>query len=590
MSLTPSTPTSPPYIVDGKTDAERYLEGCLDGTYVVCRHMKRLAEIMLPRIRDGYKGWHYDVNAALRPVRFIEKFCRIPASTHMGQPFILAPYERVVIEIAFGFVDDEGIRQFREVLVEWARKCGKTSVLAALNAYMLLSDPDSSKGGECYNGATSESQARLCYGATVNMIEMSPMLRKRVRRGMVQKRGVSGLNNDATHSFLCTISSNAKHLDGLSTSFAVLDELGCCEDGGATYDLITESTSSRLSPMVVIISTENYVRNNIWDERKTYAYGWLDGSIQDDRFIPFLYEMDSREEIYDEAMWPKASPGLGITKEWQYLRDRLNKAKQSPARMPSVLTKEFNLPSNSYYSFLSREECISSEETFEFDPKTDRYGVLGFDLASVGDLCSACVCYLRPGDNRIYERSMNWIAEEQVKINSVMDFKERDKVPYHLWAANDWLRIVEGDKVNQRVIIDWIQELAHEGLYVRWVGYDSWHVDDWTKRELEMLVGGDNFESIPQQAKILSPAMKEHQIDLRAKRIIHNNNPMAIWARSNVQSKAPDANNNYFPQKKDLKPNKKIDPYMAELFAYIELKKHLTDYQQLIGWYPPDAN
>ena len=582
-------PTSNPYIDEnGKTDAELYFEGCLGGTYTVCRHIKRLAEVMLPRFKEGYKQYHYDPEAAIRPVRFIESFCRIPASTKMGQPFILAPYERVVIETAFGFVDDEGIRQFREVLVEWARKCGKTSVLAALNIYMLMSDPDA-KAAECYNAATSESQARLCYGATVNMIEMSPLLKKRIRRGMVQKRGVSGLNYDATLSYLCTISGNAKHLDGLSTSFAVLDELGCCEDGGATYDLITESTSSRRNPMVVIISTENYVRNNIWDERKSYAYGWLDGSITDDRFIPFLYEMDSREEIYDESMWVKASPGLGITKDYQYLRDRLNKAKQSPARMPSVLTKEFNLPANSYYSFLSREECVSSEETFEFNPATDRYGIVGFDLADRGDLNAAVCMFMRPGDDRIYERAMCWISEEQIKINSALDFKERDAVPYHIWAANDWIRIVEGDKVDQRVVVDWIHELANDGIYIRWVGYDNWHVDDWTKRELSMLVGEQNFESIPQQAKVLSPAMKEHQIDLRAKRILSNNNPIMTWCRSNVQSKAPDANNNYFPQKKGLKANKRIDLYMAELFAYIELKKHLMDYQQLIGWYPPEG-
>lgn len=580
-----STPSNPPYIVDGKTDAERYFEGCIDGTYVVCRHVKKLANIMLPRIRDGYKNWHYSVDAALRPVRFIEKFCRIPSANKIGQPFILAPYERVVIETAFGFVDDDGARQFREVLVEWARKCGKTSLLAALNLYMLTSDPDS-KGVECYNGATSSAQASLCYGATVSMTEMSPLLNKRIRRGKVHKRDVTGLNYDEKHNYLCTISSGAaKHLDGLSTFFAVLDELGVCEDGGATYDLVTESMSAHRSPMVFIISTENYVRNNIWDERKSYAYGWLDGSIEDDRFLPFLYEMDSREEIYDEAMWPKASPGLGITKDWQFIRDRLNKAKQSPARMPSVLTKDFNLPSNSYYSFLSREECISSQDTFEFNPMTDRYGCLAFDLASKNDLCSCTAVFMRPGDERIYEISMSWIASEQIKINSALDFKERDAVPYSTWAANGWLRIVDSDKVDQRVIIDWIQELAEMGLYIRWAGYDKWHVDDWTKRELSMLVGEKNFEAIPQMPKDLSPAMKEHQLDLRAKRIVYNNNPILVWARSNVQSKPPDANNNYFPQKRDLKPSKKIDPYMSELMAYIELKKHWAEYMQLIGWY-----
>lgn len=578
----PSMPSVEPFVYvddEGRSDAERYFMGCLDGTYVVGRRVKKLAEKMLPRIRDGYKQWHFDINAATRPVRFIEKFCRIPSAKNMGKPFVMAPYERVVVETAFGFIDDDGAREFREVLVEWARKSGKTSLLAALNIYMLTSDGEG--GAEVYNGATSESQARLCYGATNSMIEMSPQLKKRIRRGMVQKRGISGLNYDKTLSYLCTISSNSKKLDGLNTSFAVLDELAACEDGGATYDLLTESMSSRKSPMLFIISTENYVRENIWDERKKYAYGWLDDKIEDDTFLPFLYELDSRDEVWDERMWPKASPGLGITKDWDYLRNRVSKAQQSPARMPSLLTKEFNLPSNSYASFLSYEECVN-RETYVFDATEFRYGIVGFDLADRGDLNAAVMMCMKPDDDHIYERAMFWIAEDQVEINS-NSFKERDGVPYHQWAADGWIRIVPGNKVNQMVVIEWLRELVDEGVYPFAVGYDKWHVDDHTELELQRLVGETRARPVEQYAKVISPLMKEHRLDLRAKRIIDNDNPVLEWCRSNVNARA-DNNDNYFPQKKGLRPQNRIDGYMAELCAYGALKRNEEEYMQAIGW------
>lgn len=578
----PSMPSVEPFVYvddEGRSDAERYFMGCLDDTYVVGRRVKKLAEKMLPRIRDGYKQWHFDIDAATRPVRFIEKFCRIPSAKNMGKPFIMAPYERVVVETAFGFIDDDGAREFREVLVEWARKSGKTSLLAALNIYMLTSDGEG--GAEVYNGATSESQARLCYGATNSMIEMSPQLKKRIRRGMVQKRGISGLNYDKTLSYLCTISSNSKKLDGLNTSFAVLDELAACEDGGATYDLLTESMSSRKSPMLFIISTENYVRENIWDERKKYAYGWLDDKIEDDTFLPFLYELDSRDEVWDERMWPKASPGLGITKDWDYLRNRVSKAQQSPARMPSLLTKEFNLPSNSYASFLSYEECVN-RETYTFDATEFRYGIVGFDLADRGDLNAAVMMCMKPDDDHIYERAMFWIAEDQVEINS-NSFKERDGVPYHQWAADGWIRIVPGNKVNQMVVIEWLRELVDEGVYPFAVGYDKWHVDDHTELELQRLVGETRARPVEQYAKVISPLMKEHRLDLRAKRIIDNDNPVLEWCRSNVNARA-DNNDNYFPQKKGLRPQNRIDGYMAELCAYGALKRNEEEYMQAIGW------
>lgn len=827
MASTISTLSSEYIDADGKTDAERYLEQIKDGTIIACRHMRRLADILLPRFNEEYHGFVYDRKKAIRPVAWIERYCCFPEGEKMGQPFILEQYERAAIEIAFGFVNKDGYRQYRQVLMMVARKNGKalsldteiptpdgwklmrdihpgdyvfgqdgkpsrvlieseifdkpmylvsfedgatikasadhiwtvrrdnsepwqdlttetiadtlgtrlyyvpacgpvrygekeydvppyayamehwderipdeylqgsvmqrtaylcglfeacgsemagwdtadlhfneltaaescmellaslgythnklmehrggwnyvveywptaagnvkwitgveripnepskciaidndshlylagrqytathnTSLLAAIMLYMLTSDNPVELGAEVYCCATSESQSRKCFGAADAMRVHSPSLEKRLRRGKVQKRGVSGLNYDKTGSFLVPLAANLGKLDGLSASAVVYDELAAATDNGALLDLLEESTSARRQALTWIISTENYVRENIWDERMEYAKGWLSGEIHDDTFLPILYTLDSKSEIYEESCWPKANPGLlcGV-KSWQYLRDRVNRAKQSPRSMPSLLIKEFNLRANSASSFLTREECHNSE-TFTFNPETDRYGIVGFDLAKSGDLNAAVCMFMRPGDDRIYEIPHFWIAEEQIRINGAKDFKERDGVPYSLWAQSpdNFLTICEGDKVNQQVIIDWIQELANRGIYTRYVGYDSWHVDDWTQRMLADMVGKDNFEEVPQTAKVLSPAMVEHQVDLRAKRII-NPCPTTEWCRSNVQSKPQDANGNWFPQKKDLKPNRRIDGYMAELFAYIELKKHWDDYLQLIGW------
>lgn len=587
--MTPSMLSAPYIDGNGKTDAEKYLASINDGNIVACSHMRRLSDIMLPRFGSEYHGFHYDPDMATRPVEWIERYCCFPEGEKMGQPFILEQYERAAIEMGFGFVNDDGYRQHRQILMMLARKNGKTSLLAAIMLYMLTSDKPQELGAEVYCCARGESQARKCFGAADAMRLKSPALAKRLRRGKVQKRGVSGINYDKTGSFLIPLAANLGSLDGLSASGVVYDELGSVTDNGALLDLLEESMSARRQGLTWIISTENYVRENIWDERLEYAQGWLKGEIHDDTFLPLLYKLDSESEIDDESMWPKANPGLlcGV-KDWQYIRDRVNRAKQSPRSKPSLLIKEFNLRANSASSFLDYNEC-HNPETFTFNPETDRYGVVGFDLAKgSGDLTAAVCMFMRPGDDRIYEIPHFWISEEKVRINGAKDFKEQDAVPYHLWSEQETcgfktFTIVEGDKVNQKVIVDWIQELYEMGLYTRFVGYDDWHVDDWTKRMLTEMIGPDNFEEIPQNAKVLSPAMVEHQIDLRAKRII-NPCPTTEWCRSNVTSKPQDANGNWFPQKKGLKHNKRIDGYMAELFAFVELKKHWDEYLQLIGW------
>ena len=87
----PSSASSKYIDAQGRTDAELYLMGCLDGSIVAGRRMKALAEKMLPRIRNGYGRWHFDAELATRPVDFIESFLMIP-SGKLGVPFILEPY------------------------------------------------------------------------------------------------------------------------------------------------------------------------------------------------------------------------------------------------------------------------------------------------------------------------------------------------------------------------------------------------------------------------------------------------------------------------------------------------------------------
>ena len=575
-----------PYVYvddDGKTDAERYLTDIHDGKIIACESMKKLSDMILPRFTGEYNGYHFDVEKAIRPVRWIEKYTCFPEGEKMGSPFILEDYERMAIELGFGFVDENLLRQFKQVIMELARKNGKTSLLAALMLYFLCADGE--KGAEVYCLANSEGQARKCFGAADAMRVRSPALNKRLRRGKAEKRGSTVINYDKTGSFLAPLSANVGKLDGLSASAVVYDELAAATDNGVLLDTVAiESTSARRNPATWIISTENYVRFNIWDERIEYSKGILDGEVKDDTLLPILFHLDSYDEVYEEEYWPKANPGLlcGV-KSWQYLRDRVNTAKQSPSRMPSLLTKEFNLRSSSYSTFFTREECVSNTTTFELDPKTDRYCCVGFDLSSKGDLTSAVAVFMRPGDDHIYEITRSWIPEEQVRINAAKDFKERDGVPYHLWASKEicgmpMLTIVEGDKIDQRVIIGFLQDLANMGLYPRYVGYDQWHVDDWTLRELKMMVGENNAEAIPQHAKVLSPAMKELQLDLRAGRVCCNNAPIMVWARGNLQTKPPDANGNLFPQKRDLKSHNKVDPVLAELFAMITMHKHMDEY------------
>jgi phage terminase large subunit-like protein len=140
--------------------------------------------------------------------------------------------------------------------------------------------------------------------------------------------------------------------------------------------------------------------------------------------------------------------------------------------------------------------------------------------------------------------------------------------------------VVEGNKVDHRVFLDWIQELADEGMYTFAVGYDRWHMDT-ILADMKRMVGEKNVEPVIQGAQTLSQPMKQLKADLRDNRIVNNHNPIDEWCNMNVSAKV-DINDNVQPVKSGGATTR-IDGFMALLIGYIALQRHEDDYRMAIG-------
>ena len=562
---------------DGR-EAERYLARVQSGEVIACKKIRQLADIMLPRFRKGHGVWSYDPDRAKRPVEFIERFCKLPQGK-VGSPLVLEDYELAMVEMAFGFVDAEGDREFREVMMVIGRKNGKTSLAAAIALYMLMADREYAP--QCYSVATSKDQASLTYGSILNMVKQSPTLSKHLHKGIIPDRQQDGLMFKATSGYFTPLSSQTRHLDGLNVHFAIVDEMAAITNRDI-YDLVKQATGSRDNPLLLTITTNGFERGGVFDEQYEYCERWLSGKLVDDTFLPIIYELDERTEWPDSRMWMKANPGLGTVKKRAYLEAQVQKAKNDPSYLPTVLTKEFNVPENKASAWLRYEEAVNTE-TFNVERMGFRYCVVGYDASDSVDLTAARAMMLRPGDDHIYEMSMYWLPEAALERSRTSGRRvERDKAPYEKWVANDLVRLVPGNKVDHRVVFQWIQELADDyGIYTLALGYDPWHLtDDAWVQQARMTVGEGNAEVVRFGPKTMSAPMKAIRADYETKRIIDNHNPVNEWCRMNV-SVAIDRNDNWQPVK-GAGPEGRIDGFAAEICAYITLERHIDAYKGLM--------
>ena len=561
----------------GRECAE-YMDSVLSGEIVACDKIKKLCRMMRPRIDGGYKCWHYDADRALRPVNLIERYCCLPEGKP-GRKIALEPFQLFVLEMLFGFVDDNGLRQFHECMWVVARKNGKTSLSAALAIYMLMADGEGAP--QCYSAATSKDQASLLYGSMLRMVAQSPALSKRLHKGIIPARNQDGLQYRRNGGYFTPLSSQTRNLDGLNVHFAAIDEMAAITNRD-TYDLIKQATPSRDQPLIIEITTNGFERDNLFDDQYDYASRILDGKAVDDTFLPVIYELDSRAEWTDEAKWIKANPGLGPIKKVEALRGYVNKAKQDPSFLPTVMTKDFNIPENKASAWLRFEEAVNREE-FDYREMGFRYCIIGYDASDTIDLTAAQALMMRPDDERMYEMSMYWIPEAQLEKHLKSGLrKNRDNVPYQRWIDDGLVRVVPGNTIDHRVVFEWMQQLRDEfDIYPFAMGYDPWHLqDDSWKDGVRQFVGKKRMEEVRFGPQTLSAPMKQIRADYEAKRIVDGNNPVNQWCRMNV-GVITDTNDNIKPVKANGSTGR-IDGWAAEICAYIALMRHREDYMASI--------
>ena len=553
------------------TYIEEYYNKMMSGEINACNRIKQAYSMLVDKLHypEKYEPWIFDEELANRPIDFIETFIK-QAQGDLGAKLELLLFQKAKHQAIYGFVHkDTKFRQYQECLDIRGRKNGKTTELAADELYMLVGDGEGSP--EVYNIATKLDQAKKGFNECYKMAQQSPELSKHL------KKRKSDIYFHANYGTIQALASNSNGLDGLNSHMVTIDELAAIKNRDI-YDLMKQSMSSRRQPLLNCITTNGFIRNNIFDSQYEYACKVLDGKVKDDRFLPLIYELDDREEWDKEECWIKANPGLGPIKKIEFLRDCINKAKNDDAFKATVMVKDFNMKENSASAWL-RWNDLNNETKFNIKDMGFRYGIGCFDLAETTDLASAKVLCMRRNNPNIYAISMYWIPQE--KLNNLEDNKEDDQVPYKLWEKQGLLRVCEGNKVNKKDMLEWFKEIRDiYDIYIPWIGYDPWHVDDSLLEAYQDEFGKESMIKVRQGIYTLSAPMKDLKADLKADKVIYNNNPIDKWCLSNMEVKI-DINANIQPIK-GVDERKRIDGGVSLIIGYVVLQDKMSQYENMI--------
>ena len=536
-----------------------YFEKIKAGEYVVSNRVYKQYEKMVNDIYNSDK-YIFDEERALRPIKFIETFCKHSKGEWAGKPVILELFQKAYISALFGFIDKEtNLRRYKESMFYVARKNGKSTMLSGIAAYMMIADNEA--GAEIYSCATKKDQAKLVFDETLNMINQSPYLSKHI------KKRKSDLYFPLTMSKFQPLGKNSDTLDGLNAHCVIIDELHGVKDRNL-YEVMQQSQSARRQPLLIMITTAGTVRECIFDDIYEYSCNIVDGTFEDDTFLPIIYELDKKEEWLEERCWSKSNPSLGAIKKLDDLKRKVEKAKNSPKDLSGVLTKDFNIRNTLSNAWLNFDD-INNTETFNIEDFKNFYAIGGADLSITTDLTCATLVFIDKETEKRYIHQMYWLPSE--------NFHERvkiEKIPYDKWLERGLIRLCNGNSINYSDVTAWfIEMLNNYGITPLWIYYDNYSAKYWVE---EMKSHGFKMERCIQGAKTLSLPMQQLGADLKAKKINYNNNPILKWCLTNTGVQE-DRNGNIVPIKSQS-AKQRIDGVASMLDAYVGLYEHYEEF------------
>jgi len=511
----------------------------------------------------------FDEQAAQLAIDFFHECLHHIEGAVAGQPFILEPWEQAIVANLFGWKKPDGTRRYREALIYVPRKNGKTPLTAGIGDYVLFCDNEI--GQQDYCAAGEREQASLLFRHAAGMVRAEPELESRCtiygEKGTTQNRTI---HVEATGSFLKVLSAEADTKHGANPHLVVVDELHV-QKNRRLIDALTTSMSSanRLQPLLIYLTTADYMRPTICNEVYDYACKVRDGIIEDAAFLPVIYEATPADDWTDPAVWARVNPNLGVSVSEDYLHRECKKAQEFPSKENEFKRLHLNIRTEQDIRWLPMDKWDAVDAGT--DPAAWRAEMLaklagkkcigGLDLGSTGDLTALGLLF-DAADAGIEDGGYVLLPFFWVPADSARKRERKDRVPYPAWIKTGYITPSAGDAMDYDFVRRDINKLADRYPLIDLAADRLFQGDQLVTQLREQ--DGLNVVAFGQGFLSMAAPTKKFEELVIAKKIHHGNNPVLRWMASNVTVEM-DAAGNIKPSKK--KSTEKIDGIVTAIMA-----------------------
>lgn len=579
--------------LDPAAQVQSYIDGVMDGSIVVGRHVRQCVERHLYDLEHAKSRGHYfDEKKAVAAIAWFPLALVHVEGEWAGKPVELTDNQAFIVWCIMGWRRADGTRRFRHVYISCARKWGKSTLAAAVSLLLLTFDDPLEKGAQVYCAATKEEQAKIVHRLAQTMASNSPVLK--LQTNVLAKSITTKPESLQPNSFFKPLGSDSRTSDGFNVHAAVLDEIHeWREHHQGLWDKLNTAHGSRRQPLIITITTAGDDTSELWIDVDKLCVTALERYDEeqppgDNRFV-FIARLDEarpcdcggldscrkcdgkgeipEDDPFDPLNWPKANPNYPVTPKHDFMVEQASDAQNSAKSLHAFKRYHCNIRVTSLDKAIHPVTWANARGELSDWSEADAI-CGGWDMGGQDDMASLGFCARFATDEPEVDREGNPTGNPVYRFE--VDAKcfintenERDltKEPFADWLSQNLL-VVHQQEINE-MRADIVRE-CHEN-HIR-----SWAYDPANSRDFAQSLEPEGIETVKfyQNAGMWTEPLTNFCRDLKKGRIRHDGNGLLAWSAANMitvnMSRA--ASVQCMPDKRTSP--EKIDAIVAVIMAY----------------------